>query len=103
MEGEFFPGGRDGGAALLFGVATHEYSSAKFPCAGSVWGAGVHRGRRKNRGLAKALFFSYAFGVLRVHLFLFYGLIFVYSMCCASPAPAPLNPPTTTSAPNPPI
>src|SRR5712675_1608029 len=103
MEGQFFPGGRDGGAALLFGVATHEYPSAKFPCAGSVWGAGVHGGRGKNRGLAKALFFSYACGVLRVHLFLFYGLIVVYSMCCASPALAAQNPQTTDAPDNSPI
>src|SRR5258706_318709 len=103
MEGEFVPGGRDGGAALLFGVATHEYSSAKFPCAGSVWGAGVHRGRRKNRGLAKALVFSYACGVLRVHLFLFYGLIVVYNMCCASPALTAQNPQATDASDNSPI
>src|SRR6266404_5711939 len=103
MEGEFFPGGRDGGAALLFGVAAHEYPSAKFSCAGSVWGAGVHGGRRKNRGLAKALFFSYAGGVLRVHLFLFYGLIVVYTICCASPALAAQNPQTTSSPDNSPV
>src|SRR5882762_9340520 len=103
MEGEFFPGGRDGGAALLFGVAAHEYPGAKFSCAGSVWGAGVHGGRRKNRGLAKRLFFSYAGGVLRVYLFVFYGLIVVYNMCCASPALAAQNPQTTDASDNSPV
>src|SRR6266481_119873 len=103
MEGEFFPGGRDGGAALLFGVAADEYTSAKFSCAGSVWGAGVHGGRRKNRGLAKALFFSYACGVLRVHLFVFHGLIVVYTICCASPALAAQNPQTTDASDNSPV
>src|SRR5438270_10349580 len=103
VEGKLLPCGRRRRAAILFGLATDEYTEAKFSCTRSFWGIGVHRGRRKNRGLAEAPVFSYSLRMLRVRWFVLHGLIVVFTAFCASRVLAAEAPQTATSAENSPV